>query len=288
MRTRQCRATEMTTEQKRRSGWRSVKPFILGVTACGAVTCLGSPRPTLAQVTATMSGAPVQVQPYVPEPGVPSFTVPTGSPTPPLDTGGGIGASTGTASNVGGSDPLNTMLATSWGGAAVSNAEALGVNPSALAATCVLESGCQNVGGSGSITGAFQMTSATYTAMINQALADNPSLAGQIVPGLAGQNDPATQSIAAAEYLSKGAQYLQSNGISDPSVLDVRGYHNFGPQGGAQIASAPDSEPIATALNMYSPAQLAANGITAGETVGQWRSSVAAKIGNAADQSVLS
>ncbi len=288
MRTRRSRAIEMTAEPRRMSSWQNVRPFIIGVTACGAVTCLGSPRLTLAQVTATLSGAPVQVQPYVPEPGVPSFTVPTGSPTTTPNTGNSAGTGAGTANNVGGSDPLNTMLATSWGEAAVSNAEALGVNPSALAATCVLESGCQNVGGSGSITGAFQMTSATYTAMINQAVADNPSLAGQIVPGLAGQSDPATQSIAAAEYLSQGAQYLQSNGIADPSVLDVRGYYNFGPQGGAQIANAPDSELIATALNMYSPAQLAANGITAGETVGQWRSSVAAKIGNAAGQSVLS
>ncbi len=42
------------------------------------------------------------------------------------------------------------------------------------------------------------MSNATYTAALNQALAQDPSLASNIVPGLAGQNDPATQSIAAA------------------------------------------------------------------------------------------
>jgi type II secretory pathway pseudopilin PulG len=268
------------------SGWRSVRPFILGATASGAMTCLGSPRLTLAQVTATMSGAPVQVQPYVPEPGVPSFTVPTGSPTPPPDTGSGTGTGIGTASNVGGSDPLNTMLATSWGGAAVSNAEALGVNPSALAATCVLESGCQNVGGSGSITGAFQMTSATYTAMINQALADDPGLASSIVPGLAGQSDPATQSIAASEYLSQAAQALQSAGVSNPTVLQARGYYNFGPSGAA-LALADDSELMSQAMPNVSQTTFSNNGVTPGETVGQWKSAVSAKIGTAANQSVI-
>jgi hypothetical protein len=276
----------MISEPRGWSSWRCRKPFILGVTACGAVTCLGSPRPKLAQVTATMSGAPVQVQPYVSEPGVPSFTVPTGSPTPPLDTGGGIGASTGTASNVGGSDPLNTMLGTSWGSAAVSNAEALGVNPSALAATCVLESGCQNVGGSGSITGAFQMTSATYTAMINQALADDPGLASSIVPGLAGQSDPSTQSIAASEYLSQAAQALQSAGVSNPTLLQARGYYNFGPSGAA-LALADDSELMSQAMPNVSQTTFSNNGVTPGETVGQWKSAVSAKIGSAANQSVI-
>ena len=37
---------------------------------------------------------------------------------------------------------------------------------------------------------------------------------------------------------------------------------------------------------MYTAAQLTANGVTAGMTVGQWQASVASKIGNAASQSV--
>jgi hypothetical protein len=131
------------------------------------------------------------------------------------------------------------------------------------------------------------MTASTYTAMIDAAVAQNPSLASQIVPGLAGQMDPATESIAASEYLLQGAHYLQAQGISNPTVLDVRGYYNFGPQGGAQIAGASANQTMASVLTGYDAATLARNGITPGETVGQWQASVSAKIGNAATQSVF-
>jgi len=249
-----------------------------------------------AQVPAVLSGGPpVQVVPYVSEPGVPSLTITPGTANPfagadgsgSTGTGSSAGSSGGTGGNVGDSDALSTMLGTTWGGTAVSTAASLGVNPSALAATCVLESGCQNIGGSGTVAGAFQMTASTYTAMINAAVAQNPSLASTIVPGLAGQMDPTTESIAASEYLLQGAQYLQNQGITDPTVLDVRGYYNFGPQGGAQIANASPNQTMASVLTGYSAATLAANGITPSETVGQWQASVSAKIGNAASQSVL-
>ena len=131
------------------------------------------------------------------------------------------------------------------------------------------------------------MSSSTYTAALNQALAQDPSLASNIVQGLAGQNDPATQSIAAAEYLKQGAQYLQNQGDANPTVLDVRGYYNFGPQGGTQLVQAQSSDLMSDTLTGYTPATLAANGITPGETVGQWRSAVSAKIGNAASAPVL-
>ena len=268
------------------------------VASCVAALSMEVVGAGFAQTTSVLSGGPpVQVVPYVTEPGVPAFSVTPGTANPFSGAdgsgGGGTGGSGGSdgtggtgGGGVGNSDALSTMLGTSWGATAVNNAAALGVNPSALAATCVVESGCQNVAGSGTVAGAFQMTASTYTAMINAALAENPSLASTIVPGLAGQMDPATESIAASEYLLQGAQYLQNNGVSNPTVLDVRGYYNFGPQGGAAIANAPSDEPIANALSMYTPAQLQANGISPSETVGQWQASVAAKIGNAASQSV--
>lgn len=211
------------------------------------------------------------------------ITINPGTPNP-FPTGGGNGTGGG---NTGDSTALSTLLAQNWGTTAIDNATTLGVNPSALAATCVIESGCQNVGGTGTVAGAFQMTASTYTAMINAALAQNPSLANTIVPGLAGQMDPATELIAASEYLLQGAEYLQNQGISNPTVLDVRGYYNFGPQGGAQIASASPDQTMASVLTGYSAATLARNGITPGETVAQWQASVSSKIGNAASQSVL-
>jgi hypothetical protein len=106
------------------------------------------------------------------------------------------------------------------------------------------------------------MSASTYTAMINQAVAANPSFASQIVPGLAGQMDPATESAAAAEYLLQGAQSLQNAGIANPTVLDDRGYYNFGPSNGANLANADNSETMASVLTGLSAAALKANGIT--------------------------
>ena len=264
--------------------------MVLGAACAVALAAV----PASGQVATTLNGPPVQVQPYVPEPGVPPIRINQGTPNPfPSDPSGGGSSGGGSGGggssgggNIGSSDSLSTMLGTSWGAAAVANAQALGVNPSALAATCVVESGCQNVAGSGTVAGAFQMTASTYTAMINTAVAQNPGLASQIVPGLAGQMDPATESIAASEYLLQASQYLQAQGISNPTVLDVRGYYNFGPQGGSQIANASPDQTMASVLTGYSAATLARNGITPGETVGQWQASVAAQMGNAATHSV--
>jgi hypothetical protein len=264
----------------------------LVVTVCVGAFSMEAGKTALAQTTSLLSGGPpVQVVPYVPEPGVPPLTITPGTANPFAGADGSGGSGSGGTSGTGGgtagdSDALGTMLGQSWGLTAVSNATALGVNPSALAATCVVESGCQNVAGSGTVAGAFQMTASTYTAMINAALAQNPDLASQIVPGLAGQMDPATESVAASEYLLQGAQYLQANGVSDPTVLDVRGYYNFGPAGGAAIANASPDATMSSVLYNYSAATLASNGVTPGETVAQWQASVAAKIGNASTQPV--
>ncbi len=238
---------------------------------------------------ATIQGVPQQVVPQVAEVGLGDFTLSTG--TTSILGGSGSGSSGGSGGTGGGSstnsDALDTMMGTSWGGAAAQNAQALGVNSTALAATCLMESGCQNISGSGSAQGTFQMMPSTYNAMMTAALSQDPNLGSNIVSGSAGMTDPATESIAAAEYLRQGAQYLQNNGVSQPTVLDVRGYYNFGPQGGAALANASDGDSIASTLSMYTPSQLAQNGITSGETVGQWKTSVSSKLGNSASAPVL-
>jgi hypothetical protein len=261
----------------------------------GAAIVTAFTLPCWAQQATTLNGAPVQLQPYVSEPGVPQVTVNVGTPNPfgALDGGdgssseSGSGTVSGGSASAGNSDALTTMLGTSWGARAAANAQALGVNPSALAATCVIESGCQNVAGSGSVAGAFQMTATTYNAMLQQAVAQDPSLVSQAVSGQAGQMDPASESIAASEYLLQGAQYLGSYGVANPTVVDVRGYYNFGPAGGAAIATASPDATMASVLSMYPASTLTANGITAGQTVGQWQAAVAAQIGTAANQTVL-
>ena len=93
-------------------------------------------------------------------------------------------------------------------------------------------------------------------------------------------------STAASEYLYQGAHTLQNGGVTNPTVLDVRGFYNFGPQNGVALATAPADQPMSATLAGISSATLAANGITPGETVGQWRTAVSAKIGNTAGQPV--
>jgi hypothetical protein len=236
----------------------------------------------------TISGVPQQIIPQAQEVGLPAFTIPTGTVSVLGGAGGTGSTSTGGTGTSTDSSALDTMLGTSWGASAQQSSQALGVNASALAATCVVESGCQNVAGTGSITGAFQMSASTFTSSLNAALAQDPSLVANIVPGLAGQNDPATEAIAAAEYLKQGAQYLQNNGITTPTALDVRGYYNFGPAGGAEIANATDDQPMSQVLTGVSASTLTANGISSTETVGQWRAGVTTKMGSAANAAVLS
>jgi hypothetical protein len=252
-----------------------------------AAMAAGSSMPAWAQVSQTLTGPPVQVTPFVSEPGVPLVTISPGSVNPVQDgsgTGTGGSGSSGTSSTSG-SDALNTLLGQSWGATAVNEAEALGVNPSALAATCVVESGCTDAGTNGTATGAFQMQPAAFRDGLATALAANPSLASQIVPGSAGMSDPATEAIAASGYLMQANTALTNAGVSNPSVLDARAYYNFGPTAGAGIAGAAPTDLMSTYI---SPAAMAGNNISATETVAQWQASVSSKIGNAASQSLIS
>jgi len=198
--------------------------------------------------------------------------------------GGGSGGITSTGGN-----SLSTMTSRSWGYQAAQNAQAIGVSSDALAATCMIESGCNNVTSiHGTITGAFQMSNGTYQQMMAEAVAQNPGLAGTINTGLSGQTDPASQAVAAAQYLKDGANYLSNRGISNPTALDVRGYYNFGPQSGRLLASASSDTLMSDVLTHYSSSDLAKNGISPGETVGEWKQVSANKMGTGASSPVLS
>jgi hypothetical protein len=243
-------------------------------------------------------GLPVQVKPTFTEPGLPQFTFPTSGGAllgGSADTGGGNGSGDGSTSAGGGStagsgDAYNTMMAQSWGSSAATAAGAMGISATALAATCVMESNCQNVGVAGSTStaaGAFQMINTTYNADINGAVAYDPSIAGTIVSGSAGEMDPATEAYAASYELRQDALQLENAGVNDPTVEDVRAIYQFGSKNGVQVAQASDSDNLESYINL-TPAQLSANGLSASTTVGQWRQTIANKIGSAATQSVLS
>ena len=255
---------------------------VLGAQAAGA-----DPQVVLPQ------GLPVQVKPTYTEPGLPQFTFPTSGGSADAGSGsgdGGTNTNSGGGSPAGSGDAYNSMMSQSWGSSAANAAGAMGVSATALAATCAMESNCQNVGSSGgsSATGAFQMISSTYNADIKGAVAYDPSIAGTIVSGSAGEMDPGTEAYAAAYELRQDAINLQNNSnISNPTVLDVRAVYQFGSGAGPGVAEAPDDANIAQITGL-SAASLAANGLNSSSTVGQWRQTIINKLGSAtASQSVL-
>ena len=244
----------------------------------------------------TQTGGPPQLPiPMFQETGLPDFTMPVGRPTLPSAGDPGSGGSPGGGEPGGGGGGGGTsadavLQERSWGALASQNVSAMGVNPTAIAAACVIESGCQSVNArpGGTVSGAYQMTDSTYSADIRQALAQNPSLTGYIDTSLAGKMDPANQAIAAAQDLKNAASSLQATGITNPTFLDTRGYYNFGPTVGGQLAAASDSQSMSSILSSYySQAQMAANGVGPSTTVGQWRQGIINKVGAAATQPVL-
>ena len=265
----------------------------LAVFAGGVAAFAMAGIPAIAQQAQTLNGAPIQMQPFVVEPGAPTVTVNPGTPNPfgGLDGGDGSGSGSGSGGGTvggssGSSDALSTMLGTSWGASADANAQAIGVNASALAGMCVVESGCNsNTSANGSYVGAFQMGSAAFQDGLQTALAANPAIASQVVQGSAGMTDPTTEAIAASGYLLQANTAMQNAGISNPTTLDARAYYNFGPTYGVDVAQAP---PTATMSSVLPASYLAGNGISSTETVAQWQAAVSEKMGSAAGQTILS
>ncbi|MBR0664696.1 hypothetical protein GXW71_10065 [Roseomonas hellenica] len=235
-----------------------------------------------------MNGVPEQIIPRVFDVGLGSFEIVPGTGvvvggTPAPGAGGGEGMPAGASA------ALDVMSGRSWGDAASQHATLVGVNPSALAATCMVESGCQNVAArDGSrIRGAFQMYDPTFESGLTRAVGYNPALQGAIQRGVDGSMDPANQAISAAATIRSEAERLQRAGISNPTVLDVRGGYNFGSGYTIPLAQADGGQLMRDVLDGYTPAQLAANGISPTTTVADWRSTVSARMGDAALQPVL-
>lgn len=235
-----------------------------------------------------MNGVPEQIIPRVLDVGLGSFQIVPGTGVVGGDTlapgtAGGEGMPTGASA------ALDMMSGRSWGEAASQNAALVGVNPSALAAICIVESGCQNVAardGSG-IRGAFQMLDSTFEAGLTQAVGYNPALQGTVQRGVDGSMDPANQAISAAATLRGEAERLHAAGITSPTVLDVRGGYNFGQRYTVALAQADGAQLMSDVLSGYTAAQLASNGITPTTTVADWRTAVTARMGDAALQPVL-
>ena len=265
-------------------------PPMISLAVATAALTLQLSTAAFGQVPTVLSGGPpVLVTPYVPEPGVPLITITPGvaNPFAGADGSGGSGSGSGgeTGGNIESSNALTTLLGTPFGFQAVANAQALGVNPSAIAAMCVMESQCTNVanGSGSSASGPWQMINSTYNAMIAAAAQDDPSLAASF----AGKTDPATEAAAASELVKEEANQLIAQGVSDPTVLDVRAGYAFGDSKMLAVQQAPDSQTLGSILTSWSPSTWASNGLTPSTTVGQWRQTIINKIGSAANQSIL-
>lgn len=246
-----------------------------------------APNAAADPVPVVEQGLPPTVIPTYREKGAPTFSYPTGGSSTGNGGLGGGGGGGGTGVNYNacrGCNPLQTMMAQSWGSAAADAARAIGVSPEALAATCVLESGCRSINGVGTVSGAFQMTNGTYLQEIRKVAAQNPGL--DLDTSLAGKMNAANQAYASAQYLYDGATYLQNNGVTNPTNLDVRAYYQFGPGPALELAKAGGSDNLQSIVDL-SPAAMAANGITSTTTVADWRQVIANRIGASATNSVL-
>jgi len=263
------------------------------VMAAIAGTCLGI---AIGQAFAdpgpqTTTGLPVSVVPTAPEPGLPTFSYPSGGPTgvgggDGSGSGSGASGDSGSGSGSGGNGtlPTNATLEQVASQDYIQQASAVaGISPEALAATCMVESNCQNVGASSgsSASGEFQMINSTYTAMINEFAQENPDI--QVDTSLAGKMDPQNEAYAAAQYIEDGVAALQNGNIANPTNVDLRGYYQFGPTAGVAVAAASPGDNLESIVNL-TPAQMAANGITSTTTVGQWQQAYANKVGAVAYQ----
>lgn len=176
----------------------------------------------------------------------------------------------------GGAPRLDLMLSREWGDAASHDADAAGITRESLSSYCHIESNCTDLGAraGSTIEGPWQVKNSTGVAAAQRA-------------GLSGydNSDPVQQAAAAAEEMRSIGAKLQNAGI-EPTALNVRAGYQFGPAYAVSLNTAAPDTPMAAVLTSYSPDVLRANGVSS-MTVGQWRASVANKLGAGANTSIF-
>jgi hypothetical protein len=95
--------------------------------------------------------------------------------------------------------------------------------------------------------------------------------------------DPAAQATAAPYYLQQIASTVTAATGEPATTLQAYGAWVFGPDAGAQIATATSSTPLSAIVSAQS---LANNGMS-NWTVGDFQTAMAARLGPAANQPVL-
>ena len=185
-----------------------------------------------------------------------------------------------TAFHTGGGDAVAAMTS-NLGDGTLAEAAKFGVTAEATAAVCMAESGCRPIaqhGAGSTAAGPFGYTTRTFQA--NAPAAGYDPVADRV--------SPAAQAGVTASDLSRYARTLQGAGITTPTALDAYGFHMFGPAEGVALAAASPDTRLGDALQYTSDATLAANRLSPNTTVGQWRQSVAGRMGGAANAPILS
>jgi hypothetical protein len=222
------------------------------------------------------SGVPPEINPSVSEVGVTIIDL-AGSGTNP-GTGTTVG-STGTGEGgtpTGSGSAYDQMMATSYGAAAAQDAAAANINVDALAAIGKAESNFQNVptaNGSSSATGPWQITSGTFMQYSNQyGLGYTPA-----------DMTSAADNAQVASYVISSYANTVSNATGQPAtVVQTYGAYVFGPTAGGQMANASPDTP----LSDYVSAKALANNNMTGWSVGQFYSTMAPRLGSAANETV--
>lgn len=213
---------------------------------------------------------PPQIVPEVGELGTPSFSFPGSASA----QGATSTAATSSYSGAWGTgNAYSTMLAQSYGAAAVAAAQAQGINPDTLAAFGQIESHFSNVGNAtSSASGVWQVTDGTWNEYASRlGLSD------------ADRTDPAVQAKVASAIIDDYASSISKTTGAAATGTQVYGAYMFGTKAGSEIAAAQDSQ---TPLSQFvSSSALAANNMT-GWTVGQYYNTVAQRMGSGASEAV--
>ena len=241
------------------------------------MACCGVGRAGLADPSpVTSSGLPPQIVPSAPEVGVTILRMPGSGNGSGVSTDG-TGTTSGGGKSTGSGSAYAALMATEFGDAAITDAQQAGVNIDAVADIGQAESGFQNIptaNGSSSATGPWQITTGTFNE-INAKYGLGYSTSDI--------NNPTAQA-AVASYIIKDYAADVSNITGQPAtVLQTYGAYVFGPKYGAQIATAPASDP----LSSYIPARSLANNNMQNWTVGQFQSTMTSRLGSTANATVL-
>jgi hypothetical protein len=215
---------------------------------------------------------PPQVVPAITELGTPTFVMPAGGTS---SSSSGASSSSSYDGTWGQTDAYSTLLAQSYGAAAVTAATTAGINPDTLAAFAQIESNFTNEGNAtSSADGVWQITNGTWDQYADELGLED-----------ADRSDPTVQAQVASAIISAYSADV-STVIGQPATsAQAYGAYMFGMGAGSQMAEAKNFN--APLSSFVSSSALAANDMT-GWTVSEYYQNVSNRMGSGASETVSS